>query len=126
MSGFVVGFLIAGLLGPPLLALLSATERLLGVACAFALAQLGLVLATRQRFAAQLALTDVADAVPITPMRTLMSRPLVKLLLAYQVLSMLGTQLVDFLVFDRAAARYATSNELARFTSVFTNRHEHC
>ena len=51
---------------------------------------------------------------------TLLSHPFVFALLGYQLLSMLGTQLIEFLVYDRAAARYSGSAEIARFFSLFT------
>ena len=47
------------------------------------------------------------------------SSGLVALLLAYQVLSAMGSQVVDFLLFDRAAARY-TGDDLTRFLSAYT------
>ena len=121
VSGFVVGFFLAGLLAPPLLAIVGATERLLAGTCVCALALLGLVLHTRRLYPLELAVVDAPSMdTPHVSLRSLLARRLVLLLLGYQVLSMLGTQLVDFLVFDRAAARYKSSEDLARFTSVFT------
>ena len=121
VTGFAVGFMASGLLGPVLLSVLGRTERLLAVASLCSGALLALVSATRRRFPAQLSVIQrTADDAPAVPLRTLLLRPFVFLLLSYQVLSMFGTQLIDFLVYDRAAARYATSAELARFTSVFT------
>lgn len=121
VTGFAVGFMASGLLGPVLLSVLGRTERLLAVASLCSGALLALVSLTRRRFPAQLSVMQrSADDAPAVPLRTLLLRPFVFLLLSYQVLSMFGTQLIDFLVYDRAAARYATSAELARFTSVFT------
>ncbi len=121
VSGFVVGFFLAGLLAPPLLAIVGATERLLAGTCVCALALLGLVLHTRRLYPVELAVVDAPSMdTPHVSLRSLLARRLVLLLLGYQVLSMLGTQLVDFLVFDWAAARYKSSEDLARFTSVFT------
>ena len=124
VAGFVVGFFLAGLLAPGLLAVVGATERLLAGTCLCAMILLGLVLYTRRLYPAELSGVEaspgpsahVASARP----RTAPARRFVIALLGYQVLSMLGTQLVDFLVFDRAAARFKTSEDLARFTSVFT------
>ena len=121
VSGFVVGFFLAGLLAPPLLAIVGAPERLLAGTCVCALVLLGLVLHTRRLYPLELAVVDAPSMdTPHVSLRSLLARRLVLLLLGYQVLSMLGTQLVDFLVFDRAAARYKSSEDLARFTSVFT------
>ena len=40
--------------------------------------------------------------------------------MSFQMLSAIESQWLDFLVFDRAAGRYATSEELARFVSAFS------
>ena len=53
-------------------------------------------------------------------LRELISTPFVLLILAYQVLSALGSQLADFLVFDRAAAQFVESADLARFLAAYT------
>ena len=42
------------------------------------------------------------------------------LILAYQVLSALGSQLADYLVFDRATAQYPDPADLARFLAGYT------
>ena len=42
------------------------------------------------------------------------------LIIAYQVLSALGSQLADYLVFDRATAQYPDSADLARFLAGYT------
>ena len=47
------------------------------------------------------------------------SRASCALLLAYQVLSAMGSQVVDFLFFDRAAARYS-GDDLTRFLAAYT------
>lgn len=123
VAGFGAGFLLAGLVAPLLLDALGATERLLALTSASALALVALVAETRRRYPAELRTRDEpptieADAPASGTAR--IGRAFVLALLGYQVLSALGTQLVDFLVYDRAAARYATSEELARFTSLFT------
>ncbi len=121
VSGFVIGFFLSGVLAPPLLAVVGATERLLAGTSIFAIVLLALVLQTRRVFPAELgAVDEPQDDGPRQPLRNLATGRLVMVLLGYQLMSMLGTQLVDFLVYDRAAARFTTSEDLARFTSVFT------
>ena len=44
----------------------------------------------------------------------------VALILGYQVLSALGSQLADYLVFDRAAAQFTDPADLARFLAGYT------
>lgn len=121
VSGFVIGFFLSGVLAPPLLAVVGATERLLAGTSIFAIVLLALVLQTRRVFPAELgAVDEPQDDGPRLPLRKLATGRLVMALLGYQLMSALGTQLVDFLVYDRAAARFTTSEDLARFTSIFT------
>ena len=49
----------------------------------------------------------------------------VALIVAYQVLSALGSQLADFLVFDRATAQYPGPHDLARLPRRLHGGHEH-
>ena len=120
VSGFAVGFLLGGLLGIPLLALVGSTEHLLLATTAGQLAFLGLLLATERRFPEVRAVpVEDAPAVARPPLRTLFVSGLVLLLLLYQVLSAMGSQVVDFLLFDRAAAQYS-GDDLTRFLSAYT------
>ncbi len=119
VSGFAVGFLVGGVIQIPLLALLGSTENLLLAATAAQLAFLGLLLFTEHRFPEVRAERAVgAPVVARPPLRKLFTG-LLALLLAYQVLSAMGSQVVDFLLFDRAAARYS-SEDLTRFLSLYT------
>ena len=119
VSGFVLGFLVGGLLAIPLLALLGSTENLLVATTVSQLAFLGLLLLTERRFPeVRAAQAEGAPAVARPPLRTLFTG-LVALLLAYQVLSAMGSQVVDFLFFDRAAARYSGA-DLTRFLAGYT------
>lgn len=123
VAGFGAGFLLAGLVTPLLLDVLGATERLLALTSASALALVSLVVVTRRRYPAELRSRDeppIVEADVPTAGAARIGRTFVLALLGYQVLSALGTQLVDFLVYDRAAARYTSSEDLARFTSLFT------
>jgi hypothetical protein len=120
VSGFAVGFFLGGLLGIPLLALLGSTEHLLLATTVAQVAFLGLLLATERRFPeVRAAPVQHAQAVVRAPLRTLFASGLVLLLLVYQVLSAMGSQVVDFLLFDRAAAQYS-GDDLTRFLSAYT------
>jgi hypothetical protein len=120
VSGFAVGFFLGGLLGIPLLALLGSTEHLLLATTAAQLAFLGLLLVTEQRFPeVRAAPAGDAPAVARPPLRTLFASGLALLLLVYQFLSAMGSQVVDFLLFDRAAAQYS-ADDLTRFLSGYT------
>lgn len=120
VSGFAVGFLLGGLLAIPLLALLGSTQQLLLATTVGQLAFLALLLLTERRFP-EVREVHVGDAPPVLrpPLRTLFVPGLVLLLLGYQVLSAMGSQVVDFLLFDRAAAQYS-GDDLTRFLSTYT------
>ncbi|HEU0303008.1 MAG TPA: hypothetical protein VFR32_00360, partial [Gaiellaceae bacterium] len=119
VSGFAVGFLLGGLLGVPLLAVLGSTENLLIATTLAQVAFLALLLVTERRFP-EVRAEQGAEAPEVArpPLRALFAG-LVSLLLAYQVLSAMGSQVVDFLLFDRAAARYS-GEDLTRFLSAYT------
>jgi hypothetical protein len=119
VSGFAMGFLVGGAVEIPLLALLGSTENLFLATTAAQLSFLALLLLTERRFPeVRAAQTVGAPAAPRLPLRKLFSG-LVALLLIYQLLSAMGSQVVDFLLFDRAAARY-TGSDLTRFLSTYT------
>ena len=120
VTGFSVGFLLGGLLGIPLLALLGSTEGLLLAATVAQLAFLGLLLATERRFPeVRAAPVQASPNVDRPSARVLFASGLVLLLLVYQVLSAMGSQLLDFLLFNRAQAEYS-GDDLTRFLSAFT------
>jgi hypothetical protein len=121
-SGFSVGFLLGSLVAPLVIDSLGGTENILGLTALSALAMLVLVSRTHHRYALSLGPPSPARRTAITapaPPSGAPVRVLIILLFGYQVLSALGTQFADFLLYDRAAARYSTSQELARFTAHF-------
>ena len=80
-----------------------------------------LVGVTARRRPAELTVVDrPADDRAERSMRSLLATRFVVLVFAYQVLSAMGSQVLDFLVFDRAAARYDDASELTRFVAVYT------
>ena len=120
VSGFAVGFLVGGLLGIPLLSLLGSTQDLLIATTVSQLLFLGLLLVTERRYPeVREATSKDAPAVVRPPLRALFASGLVLLLLVYQVLSAMGSQVIDFLFFDRASAQYS-GDELTRFLSAYT------
>jgi HEAT repeat protein len=120
IAGFAFGFVAGGLIGPVLISLLGNTEHLLaGGAVAAAMFML-LVLVTRQNFAAELSdVDDGDDEVERPTLRSLLRHRYVMLIVGFQMLSAVESQWLDFLVFDRAGKRYADTEELARFISLF-------
>ena len=132
MAGFPIGAIVGGLLGG---ALVGVTGRVEDLLLATAIAQgafAGLVWATGRRFVAQLAPVQAgAESLGPPPpaaeggarpsLGALLARRFVALILGYQVLSALGSQLADFLVYDRAAAQYPDPADLAGFLSGYTS-----
>lgn len=131
MAGFPVGAVLGGVLGGQLVAWLGRAEHLLLAAALAQAAFAGLVWITGRRYASQLAATGSgsgrdepasagAEAHQRPPLRRLMTSRFVVLILAYQVLSALGSQLSDFLVFDRATAQFPSAADLAVFIAGYT------
>ena len=120
VTGFAVGFFLGGLLGIPLLAMLGSTENLLLATTAAQCTFLGLLLLTERRFPEARAAPVVDAPVAVRPpLLKLFASGLALLLLTYQVLSAMGSQVVDFLLFNRAAAHYG-GDDLTRFLSGYT------
>ena len=120
VGGFSVGFLIGGLLGIPLLALLGSTEHLLLGATVAQLAFLGLLLETERRFPEiRAAAVERSQEMPRAPARALFASGIVLLLLVYQVLSAMGSWLADYVLFNRAHAHYS-GDDLTRLLSWYT------
>ncbi|HET7761707.1 MAG TPA: hypothetical protein VFL46_05035, partial [Phycicoccus sp.] len=129
MAGFPVGAVAGGLVVGPLVSWLGSTEGLLLPTALAQGAFTVLVLLTGRRYAALLARpSEPAPPTAAEERGTARRRGVLRLLagrfvllvLLYQVLSALGSQLVDFLVMDRAAARYPASEDLARFVAGYT------
>jgi hypothetical protein len=121
VSGFAAGFLVGGLVATPLLDLLGSTEHLLLIAAAAQVGFVVLLAATGSVFAERLRPVPQPAALgPRPPLRRLLATRFVALLIAYQVLSAAGTYLIEYLLFDRATARYGDAPDLARFLSKYT------
>ena len=121
VAGFTAGFLAGGLVGTRLLSVLGSTDRLLLVAVGAEVAFVILLAVPARRFSGRLGHVErSALAVPRPPVRRLLTTGFVLLIIGYQVLSAAGTQLVEYLVFDRAAARYGSAADLADFLSRYT------
>lgn len=120
IAGFALGFALGGVGGSPLLTLLGRTEHILLVAAAVAMVFLGLVVVTARSFPVELAASPepASEVAPVT-LRTLLSNRFVVLILAFQMLSAVESQWLDFLVYDRAGQRYDNTEDLARFVGRF-------
>ena len=104
VSGFAIGFMAGGLLIAPLLNLVGKTENLLLGAIAALLMMVVLLIVTSRRFPAELNQRESSrHQLPRPPLRKLLTKRFVVLIFLYQMLSAMGTQLIDFMVYDRAA-----------------------
>jgi hypothetical protein len=118
--GFGLGFLLGGLAAIPLLDVLGSTEDLMLGTTAAQLAFLALLVLTERKFPETREPPAAGQPEPPRPSaRTLFASGIVLLLLVYQVLSAMGSWLLDYLLFNRAAAHYS-GDELTRFLSGYT------
>ena len=130
MAGFPVGAIVGGLVAAPLVGILGRTEGLLLVTALAQAAFAALVLVTGIRYAAFLAVDPTAPTPPVggpdedadaaPGIRQLLATRFVGLILGYQVLSALASQLSEYLVLDRAAAQFEGAADLARFIAGYT------
>ena len=122
VGGFSVGFAAGGLLAAWLVQVLHGPDGLLLVDLAVALAMLALVAETARHHPDQLR----ARPQPVTSAPHDAPRPrparistLVLAIFAYQIISAAVTQLLDYIVWERAAARYPDAADLTRFQGLF-------
>ncbi len=125
MAGFPVGAIAGGLLAGPLITWAGRTEGLLLPTTLAQGAFTALVWVTGRRYADRLVRPPAEPAPPTAaPARrglaSLLASRFVVLILGYQVLSALGSQLADYLVMDRAVARFPDSEDLARYVAGYT------
>ncbi len=121
IAGFALGFVTGGVAGPVLLDALGRPEHLLATAAAAAGLWSLLVGVTRRRFGAELSPVDDTDTSVARPtVSELLRDRYVTLIVAFQMLSAVESQWLDYLVLDRATQRYDDSRDLAEFISRFT------
>ncbi|HSV39715.1 MAG TPA: hypothetical protein VLI04_13240, partial [Nocardioidaceae bacterium] len=123
-SGFSVGFAVGGFAAALLVSPLGGPRQLLVLDLVAAAAMVGLVVTTGRRFPAELRVAPepapiAASATSRGERRALLRHPLFVMIFGYQVLSAAVTQLLDFIVWERAAARYPDPTDLAQFLGVF-------
>jgi hypothetical protein len=126
VAGFSVGFAIGGIAAARLVSLMGGPENLLGVDVCAAVALLVLSIVTARRYPGQLASPPPPrqaggdSARHDRPdIRSLLRNRLVVMIFGYQLLSAAVTQLLDFMVWERAADRYPDPSDLARFLGLF-------
>ena len=128
-AGFSVGFAVGGLAAASLVSPLRGPEHLLALDVLAAGLMLGLVIVTARQFPDELrASPEPRTSRPLAPgpddgrhrtRWTLLRNRMVVLILGYQLLSAAVTQLLDFMVWERAAERYPDPSSLAQFQGLF-------
>jgi hypothetical protein len=123
VAGFSVGFAVGGLVAAWLVQALSGPEDLLVIDLVAAGAMLVLVVVTARRYPGQLR-TRPESPRPVVgrtaPSTRLALRGLVATIFGYQVLSAAVTQLLDYIVWERASVRYPDATDLARFQGIYS------
>ena len=123
VAGFSVGFGIASLTSAWLAPVLGGPAQLLGLSVCATLVMIILVATTARRYSATLRTRPVRPSPPSsagTRARAgLLRNPLVLTLFGYQLLSSAVSQLLDYIVWERAAARYPDPVGLTRFMGLF-------
>ena len=127
VAGFSVGFALGGLAAARLVGLFGGPANLLAIDAVVAIAFLVLVVITARAHPAELATRPAPPQAPdprvrqepSPGIRVLLRNRLVVLIFGYQLLSAAVTQLLDFMVWERAAARYPDPSDLARFLGVY-------
>ncbi len=121
IGGFVVGFTVGGALVAPLQSWLGGAEYLLLVASVSATIMLLLLVMTNLRYGDALKQTGGGGPqLPAPPLRHVLAKRFVLLIFAYQMLSAMASQLLDFMVMAAADARFADSDILAQFFGSYT------
>lgn len=122
IAGFSVGFGGGGLLAAVLVGPLGGAVHLLAIDAGVGVALLALMADTARRFPAELRAAPAASnrtAAERPRLATLLGNRLVLAVFAYQVLSAGVSQLLDFMVWERAAERYPDADDIARFQGLF-------
>jgi len=114
--GFAIGFLVGGFLSAPLAAALGSTENLILVTMAGSLLFLAFLLIVDRRYHADLVQTSApGPPQPSKPIWQLLAKRFVLFIVLYQMLAIVASQLLDYMVLDQAALRFADSEALTRF-----------
>ena len=131
VAGLSLGYVIGGLGASALVGPLGGPVDLLLVAAALGLAYLWVTVVTGRRFPAELRqppppLEPAPQTAPAAPATSSLGAPkppragLFRLIFAYQVLVVAVTQLLDFVVWERAAYHFPDATDLARFQGLFS------
>ena len=125
LAGFPAGFGFGGLVAAWLVGIIGGPEHLLAFDVGAAALWVVLLRVTALQFRGQLDTRPAPSALPppatgASVVAVLRRDRLVQAIFGYQFLSAAVTLLLDFMVWERAAARYSDPTELARFQGLLT------
>ncbi|MEM7117934.1 MAG: HEAT repeat domain-containing protein [Chloroflexota bacterium] len=126
ISAMLAGFALGGLLATLLVGPLGGTPNLLLLAGGTMVVSLAFMVLMAQRFGDQLGQTESAPATTkksakaTKTIRQLLTKPYVRVLFSYQMLSTMGTLLMIYLYFDQADAQFSDAEALASFFGTMT------
>jgi HEAT repeat protein len=123
VAGFALGFVLGGLAAPAVIGAAGGTNGLLAAAAVVSTALAVIVVLTRRLVPELAAPPPVEPHVGRNPPPStieLLRDPFILLITAFQMLSAVESQWLDYLVYDRAARRYESSQALAEFVGHFT------
>ncbi len=121
VAGFAIGFLLGGFIASLLANVIGRTENLLLLASISSLSMLAFLIITDRRYHDILIQAgSIQRRQPSKPLWQLLAKRFVLLVVLYQMLSAMVSQLLDFMLFDQAAARYTDSLGLAQFLGNYT------
>lgn len=123
IMGFALGFMIGGWLVGLVLRIVANPIHLLFIAALFASSMLLFLMVLTRRFGPrlnQVAETKSSRSQPAKSLRQLLNKRFVQLIFLYQMLSAMGTLLVEFLLLVKANEIYPTAAEFAHFFGNFT------
>ncbi|WP_421724631.1 hypothetical protein [Bauldia sp.] len=123
VAGFVAGFMVGGFVAAGVIVLVGHAQDLLVAASVAAAVMVALMAGTAPFVAHPFAPPPEAhhaDRDHHRSLRRILGIPLVGAVFVYQVLSAMGTQLVEYLLYNRAAARFTGTQELAAFFGEYT------
>ncbi len=118
--GFAIGFLVGGFLAAPLATLLRGTENLILATMFSTLLFLVFLLIVDRRYHGALVQAGAPGRQQISqPMWQLLTKRFVLFIVLYQILAIMASQLLDYIVLDQAAARFVDSEGLTQFFGNF-------
>jgi len=118
--GFAIGFLVGGFLAAPLAGLLGSTENLVLAVMVSTLLFLTFLLIVDRRYHEVLVQAGRPGRQQKSqPMWQLLAKRFVLFIVLYQMLSIMASQLLDYMVLEQAASRFSDSQALTQFFGNF-------